>query len=272
MPVDLHIHTTASDGSFTPREVVEIASSTDLKTIAIADHDTVAALADARRYGAELGVGIIPAIELSSRYKGKDIHILGYYVDDKNENLLASLERLRASREERARRIVECLQGIGVDIDFSNVLEQAKNASVGRPHIARAMVRSGYVSDFRAAFTQFLKRGAPCFLEKFVYPLQATIEIIHNAGGLAVFAHPGLAKLDEHIDEFIAFGLDGFEAYHVEHSERDTKRYLRLAEKKGLVVTGGSDCHGPVSTHGQRLGRFLVPDEVVDSLSAAAKR
>jgi hypothetical protein len=272
MPVDLHIHTTASDGSFTPEQVVEIASKSNLHTIAIADHDTVASLRNARQYGAERGVRIIPAIELSSRYKGKDIHILGYFIDDENEKLLGSLERLRASREERARRIVECLQGIGVDIDFSNVLEHAKNASVGRPHIARAMVGSGYVKDFRTAFTQFLKRGAPCFLEKFVYPLQTTIEIIHSAGGLAVFAHPGLAKLDEHIDEFIAIGLDGFEAYHVEHSEQDTKRYLRLAEKKGLVITGGSDCHGPVSTHGQRLGQFLVPDEVIDSLSAAVKR
>lgn len=272
MAADLHIHTTASDGSLSPTEVVTVAAASDLQTIAITDHDTVGGIEEARAAGARFGVRVIPAIEFSSRHNGKDLHILGFYVDHRHPGLLSALDRLRASREERARHIVDCLQRLGLEIEFSEVLDEANGASVGRPHIARVMVKKGYVDGFSTAFMRYLKRGTPCFFEKFVYPPQTTIALIHEAGGLAIFAHPGLARLDEFIDDLVGMGLDGVEAYHVEHSEQDTERYLSLAGKKGLLVSGGSDCHGPVSTHGQRLGLFLVPDAVAVALATAAGR
>jgi len=266
MSVDLHIHTTASDGSMSPKQVVEMAANLNLKAIAISDHDTVDGIEEALIYGKKLGIKVIPAIEFSSRFNDRDIHILGFFIDYRNHKLHEFLNVLRKERVERAGKIVDCLRRLGLDIDFDEVLSTAGGASVGRPHIAKVLLAKGYIETFSDAFSRYLKRGAPCFIEKFVYPLKETIDIIHEVGGFAVFAHPGLARLDEHLHEFIAMGLDGVEAYHTEHSEQDTERYIKLARENNLVVSGGSDCHGIQSTHGLRLGTVYVSDEVVDDL------
>jgi len=266
MAVDLHLHTTASDGSLTPEQVVEHAARLNLKTIAISDHDTVNGIDEALTVGKKLGVEVIPAVELSSKYDSRDMHVLGYFIDHKSDGLYHSLKSLRKARVERAQKIVECMQKHGIDITFDEVVESAGKAAVGRPHIARILLAKSYVSTIGDAFRNYLKRGAPCFLEKFVYPIEEAISIIHKAGGTAVFAHPGLAGLDDHIPEFIEMGLDGIEAYHSEHTPETVERYVRLAAEYGLAVSGGSDCHGPVSTHGLRLGTTYVPDEVVTAL------
>lgn len=271
MSVDLHIHTTASDGSMSPQQVVEIASKLHLKSIAISDHDTVAGIDEALAYGKKLKIEVIPAIEFSSKYNSRDIHILGFFIDHKNQRLLESLRVLRKARAERAKQIVECLQEHNLDLTYDEVLKTAGNASVGRPHIAKVLVDKKYVSGFSNAFTRYLKRGAPCFIEKFVYSVDKVIEIIHEVGGISIFAHPGLARLDEHINKFIDMGLDGIEAYHTEHTDQTIEHYIKLARDKRLLITGGSDCHGPISSNGLRLGTVYVPDEVVDKLEEYAR-
>ncbi len=272
MPVDLHVHTTASDGSMSPGQVVELAASLCLKTIAISDHDTVKGISEALAYGVQLGIEIIPAIELSSKYNSRDVHILGYFIAYRSKKLKDYLGILREARVERAQNIVECLRRQGLGVTFKDVLEIAGTASVGRPHIARALLAKNYVQDIGDAFNKYLKRGALCFIEKLVYPTEKAISIIHEAGGVAVFAHPGLARIDEHIPDFIKMGLNGIEAYHAEHTPEQTEHYLKLAKKYGLIVTGGSDDHGPVSTNGLRLGSVNVPDEVVNMLKLAANK
>jgi len=272
MTVDLHLHTTASDGSLTPKQIVEHAARLNLETIAISDHDTVNGIDEALLAGNKLGIEVIPAVELSSKYDSRDMHVLGYFIDYKSDKLHLSLKFLRKARTQRAQEIVECLQEYGIDITFDEVIESAGKAAVGRPHIARLLLAKNYVSSIGDAFRNYLKRGAPCFLEKFVYPIEEAISIIHEAGGIAVFAHPGLARLDDHILEFVEMGLDGIEAYHSEHTPETVDRYLKLAGEHGLVATGGSDCHGPVSTHGLRLGTTYVPDIVVDELKSALKK
>ncbi|MBE0446704.1 MAG: PHP domain-containing protein [Actinobacteria bacterium] len=266
MSADLHIHTTASDGSMSPKQVIEMAFKLRLKSIAISDHDTVDGIDEALASSKKLGIKVIPAIELSSIYNSRDIHILGFLINHKNLKLLESLRSLREARLERAEWIAECLQKQGLDLSFDEVMETAGKASVGRPHIARLLVEKGYVSGFSNAFIKYLRRGALCFKEKFVYPVDRSISIIHEAGGISIFAHPGLAHLDEYIDKFIDMGLDGIEAFHPEHPAQDIERYIKVAHDKGLLITGGSDCHGPLSTHGLRLGTVFVPDEVVDKL------
>jgi predicted metal-dependent phosphoesterase TrpH len=252
-------------------QVVEMASKLHLRAVAISDHDTIDGIDEALVFGKKFGIEVIPAIEFSSKYGGRDIHILGLYIDHKNSRLISSLSDLKEARSKRAEWIVGCLQGQGFNISFNEVLEVAGNASVGRPHIARLLVKKGYVSGLSEAFTKYLKRGSLCFIEKSVYPVDRVINIIHGASGIAIFAHPGLAHLDEFIDTFIDMGLDGIEAYHAEHSKLVTEHYIELAHDKDLLVAGGSDCHGPVSTNGLRLGTVYIPDEVVDKLEEYAR-
>jgi len=266
MSVDLHLHTTASDGSLSPGQVVELAANLGLNAIAISDHDTVEGIQEALAFAERLDARVIPAVELSSRYNSRDIHILGFFIDYKSRVLDKALSSLRKARIERAEKIVVCLQGEGLDITFEEVLEVAGGASVGRPHIARALLKNNQVSRISEAFVKYLKRGSLCYIDKFVYSPSQAISLIHEVGGVAVFAHPGLAGLDEHIPEFVAMGLDGIEAYHIEHTPDVVKHYLQIAYDYGLVVTGGSDCHGPLSTHGLRLGTIYVPDKTLVQL------
>lgn len=270
MPVDLHLHTNKSDGSLSPAEVVQNAANAKLSAIAISDHDMTEGIDEAVTAGSTLGIVVIPAVEFSSKYNSRDVHILGYFIAHKNPELQEYLKVLKDARLERAAKIVKCLQDIGLDITFEEVLEQAGTSAVGRPHIARFMLKHGYISEFSEAFEKYLKRGMPCYIEKFVYPPDELISLIHRLGGVAVIAHPGLGGLDEFIPDLVKMGLDGFEAYHTDHGPEATKRYLEYAKKYGLIVTGGSDCHGPVSKHGLRIGTVQVPDEVVDALRTRA--
>lgn len=268
MPVDLHLHTTASDGSLSPKRLVELASMLGLKVIAVSDHDTVNGISDALATGKSLGVEVIPAIELSSKYNSRDVHLLGFFIDHNDEQLQASLKYLRDARLERAKKIVGCLEELGLDISMEEIETAAGNTSVGRPHIARVLLAKGYVSSFGDAFSKYLKKDAPCYFEKFVYTAKEAISLIHKSGGVAVFAHPGLANLDNHIHELVEMGLDGIEVYHSEHTPEMTERYLAIAKDYGLIITGGSDCHGESSSHGFRMGTVYIPDKVVEDLKS----
>jgi predicted metal-dependent phosphoesterase TrpH len=267
MAIDLHLHSTASDGTLTPEEIVKLASRFKLRAIALTDHDSVEGIPAALKSAQKYGIEVIPAVELSSDLEGRDIHFLGYYIDHTSEMLLKHLKNLRKLRFERAVRMVERLRGIGIDIPLQEVIEKAGSGAVGRAHLARVMVDKGFIDNIEEAFERYIGRKAPCYIEKYIYTPEEVIDIIRRAGGIAVLAHPGLSRVDEYIREFIDHGLKGLEIYHSDHSKDDVRFYRSLAQRMGLIVTGGSDCHGLDSNRGLVIGSVKVPDSVLNGLN-----
>jgi predicted metal-dependent phosphoesterase TrpH len=257
--IDLHTHSTASDGSRTPGDVVREGKRLGLVAMAITDHDTLDGVAEAQAVGSELGVRIVTGIELSAVEDDVETHVLGLHLSDTSE-LARSLAALRSMRLGRAERMVARLNDIGVRITFEDVLREAAGGAVGRPHIARAMVNDGWATDFRDAFDRYLGNGKVAFVQKDRLPLVDAIAMIHRAGGLAVLAHPGPTGSRARIEVLAAAGLDGVEVRHPGHSAEDTARLSALADHFGLVPSGGSDWHG--ATEGsRRLGMMDVPLE-----------
>ena len=255
--VDLHMHSTASDGSRAPADVVRAAKAAGLAAIALTDHDSVAGLAEAQIAGAELGVRIVNGVELSAVEGEAETHLLGLHLRD-----VLVIERelgaLRDMRERRGQQIVEKLVAIGVLVTFDDVLAQAGGGAVGRPHVARALIADGWATDVRDAFDRYLGAGKPAYVAKDQLGMAEAIAIIHSAGGLAVLAHPGGAGTRERLTALIALGLDGVEVKHPGHSPSDTARLNTLAAQLGLVLSGGSDWHG--AADGPRtIGMMQVP-------------
>jgi predicted metal-dependent phosphoesterase TrpH len=255
--VDLHTHSTASDGSRLPREVVRAAHDLGLAAIALTDHDTVDGLDDARDEGDSLGVRVIAGVELSAVEGNAETHLLGLHLADVNR-LAAGLRDLRTMRLTRAERIVNRLNELGVKVTIEEVLEQAAGGAVGRPHIARALLNNGWASDIRDAFDRYLGNGRPAFVAKDRLSMSDAIAMIHDAGGLAVLAHPGAAGTRARIESLVALGLDGVEVKHPGHSAEDSVRMLALVEHFRLVPSGGSDWHG-LPDGGRALGGMRVP-------------
>ena len=242
--VDLHTHTTVSDGTLSPTALVELAAKVGLAAIAITDHDHLGALPEARRAGDRLGVEIVAGVELSVSYGDADVHLLGYFVDPDEPRLAARLAQFRAVREERGRLIVEKLQALGVDIQMSD-LPAAQ--SVGRPHVAQALVAKGIVKSVDEAFQKWLGDGGPAYVEKAKMDGREAIALVHGAGGVAVLAHPGLLSDKVRyraLRELAAAGLDGVEVEHSRHSAEERRRLRDLAAELSLIETGGSDFHG----------------------------
>jgi predicted metal-dependent phosphoesterase TrpH len=257
--VDLHMHSTASDGSRAPADVVLAASRAKLGAIALTDHDTVAGLAEAQRAGAELGVRVVAGVELSAVEGDTETHLLGLHLRD-TAVLERALADLRAMRERRARRIVERLDAIGVHISMESVLAQAADGAVGRPHVARALIAEGWAVDSRDAFDRYLGAGRPAYVAKEQLGMRDAIAMIHDAGGLAVLAHPAAGGTRERLAALRAEGLDGVEVRHPSHSANDTARLAALARELRLVPSGGSDWHG--AAEGPRtIGMMQVPPE-----------
>ena len=255
--VDLHAHSTASDGSRTPADVVREAKRVGLSALALTDHDTIDGIAEAVAVGAELGVRIIPGIELSAVEGESETHILGLHLSDTCQ-LEADLVGLRDMRRARAARIVQRLNELGVRIELTAVLEQAAGGAVGRPHVARAMIAEGWAVDFRDAFDRYLGNGRPAYVSKERLAVIDAIGLIHRAGGLAILAHPSHTGTRERIAAFAAQGIDGVEVRHPSHSAEDTARLAALVEHFSLVPSGGSDWHG--AAEGPRiLGMMRVP-------------
>lgn len=269
---DLHVHTTASDGTLTPEQVVQEAVRVGLAAVAIADHDTVGGVESALAAGRQLGIIVVPAVEINTDYADDEIHLLGYYIDHESPALSAHLERLRAERLERGRRIVQRLNELGRKISMERVMEIAGGGAIGRPHIARAIAEAGYASSIGAAFGKYLVRGAPAYVERHkLTPFQA-IEIIHEARGVAVLAHPGNSKHDELIPDLVDGGLQGIEAYHADHSPTQARHYVEIARRYDLIPTGGSDSHGPNMLKTVAVGRVTVEIAVVHRLKELARR
>lgn len=272
MFVDLHLHSTASDGTLSPQQLVQLASKLNLRAIAVTDHDSVEGVTPARRAGTKTGVEVVPAVELSSDLDGRDIHFLGYFVDYKNKWLEEHLEKLRQARYKRALKMVEKLKEIGLEIPFQEVIEIAGKGAVGRSHVATVMFQKGYIHNIQEAFDRYIGRDSTCYVEKYNYSCQDVINIIKKIRGIPVLAHPGLSQVDSYIPEFIEYGLVGLEVYHSEHTPEQTEHYRQLAKRYELITTGGSDCHGLESTRGLTIGSVKVPYIVVTDLKELKKK
>jgi predicted metal-dependent phosphoesterase TrpH len=272
--VDLHMHSTASDGSRSPAEVVRAAKRASLAAIALTDHDTVAGLAEAAATGAELGVRIVNGVELSAVEGQTETHLLGLHLRD-TAVLEQGLGELREMRGRRAARIVELLQSQGVQVTLDDVLLQAGAGAIGRPHVARALVADGWATDVRDAFDRYLGAGRPAFVAKEQLEMREAIAMVHAAGGLAVLAHPGSGGTRERIEVLAALGLDGVEVKHPSHSPQDVARLRACVDQLGLIPSGGSDWHG-AADGARTIGMMRVPiewlrrqDERVEALGRA---
>lgn len=255
--VDLHAHSTASDGSRRPADVIREAKRVGLAAVALTDHDTLDGIPEALVTGAEHGVRVVPGVELSAVEGDTETHILGLHLSDTRE-MEHRLVELREMRRSRAERIVSRLNELGVRIEFAAVLEQAAGGAIGRPHVARAMIAEGWAVDFRDAFERYLGNGRPAYVSKDRLAIRDAIQLIHRAGGLAILAHPAHAGTRERIAAFAEQGIDGVEVRHPSHSTEDMTRLLALVEHFSLVPSGGSDWHG--AAEGPRtLGMMRVP-------------
>jgi 3',5'-nucleoside bisphosphate phosphatase len=269
---DLHIHSTASDGAMTPREVVREAMRIGLGAVALVDHDTLDGLADAAAEAKACGVEFAPGVEINTDIADTEIHIIGYFIDPANSALAVGLDKLRIARLDRGAKIVDKLREIGLPITMERVIEIAGSGSVGRPHIAKAICEVGATRGMNAAFGKYLVRGAPAYVPRArMSPIEA-ITLITDAGGVACLAHPGKIGKDNLIDELLAAGLRAIEVYHTDHSSQVTRRFRRLANKHGLIQTGGSDSHGMKTDKPIQIGSVTVDIAVVEELRRAARR
>lgn len=274
--IDLHTHSTASDGTLTPAALVDLAAEGGLAAIALTDHDTVAGVPAALARGRERGVEVIPGVELGVQWEGAgSMHILGYCLPPEDGGLQEKLERLRQIRHERAQQIVSKLNGLGVEISFEQVKEIAGGNSMGRPHVARALMDLGAVASVREAFERYLKEGRPAYVEREMLTPKDGIALIKSVGGVAVLAHPATLRLGNEslgraVEELKGEGLDGIEVVWSGHNRRQREAYQMLAQRLDLLATGGSDFHGenkPDIKLGRGLGGNVeVPDSVLTAL------
>jgi len=272
---DLHTHSTASDGMLPPREVVALAAERGLAGIALTDHDTTDGIAEAQGMAASLGIECIAGVELScSGESGNPVHMLGYFVNPDHAQLQALFASMRSERLERAGAIVTRLQQLGGSVGMEDVLREAGTAPPGRPHIARAMITAGMISEVDDAFSpDWFGPGGRAWVSRDGVPVARAIQVIHDAGGVAVFAHPGARTRDgfreEALRQAVAVGLDGVEADHPSHEGDTVRRISEFAIDAGIVQTAGSDDHG-AGVDGSRLGCRTVPRRIVDALQARA--
>ncbi|USK41238.1 PHP domain-containing protein [Cytobacillus firmus] len=247
---DLHLHTTASDGAYTPAEVVKMAYDKGVFTIAITDHDTIDGLEEAEAAGKALGIEVIKGVEISTKYNGKNIDILGYNVKATTE-ICSVLKVLRTHREGRAQVIVDKFKNLGILINLEDVLVQSQGKSIGRPHIAKAVVEKGFAQNVQEVFDLYLADGKACAVDKMILTPKEGISLIHEAGGIAVLAHPYLIGDDHLVEELLKLPFEGIEVWHRSHSKEAIAVYKRFAEKYNKIKTGGSDFHHDDHTIGE---------------------
>lgn len=272
--VDLHMHSTASDGTLPVDDLMKLAASVGLKTLALTDHDTTAALDRAQEIGAALGMEIIPGVELSAEFGGKEVHMLGYFIEYHDPTFQTSLEKFRYNRYGRAQAILDKLAGLGMPLDFKRVLEIAGDAAPQRPHIAEALKERGYVETVREAFDLYIRNDGPAYVHTEKITTEQAVELIQSVGGLAVLAHPTYtADMEAVIDLAAKAGVAGIETHYGTYTEETVAWLLTLAKQYNLVPTGGSDFHGRAD--GGQLtspGARFVPPEVVTQLKERLKR
>lgn len=267
--IDLHTHTTASDGARTPADLVAYAAASGVTVLGITDHDTVAGCAPAMSAAAEHGIELVPGIEITAVRDELDVHVLGYFIDPRSAALLEFLAEQRQRRINRVRQMIDRLARHGIALDADALVRPGiddPSRAVGRPWIARALVKNGYVATIGEAFDRWLERGAPAFVAREAASPEDVIGRIHEAGGVASLAHPGLLGRDEWIPSFAAAGLDAIEAYYTEHDETVTAQYLAVAARLRLGVSGGSDYHADGGHGSSRPGMIALPREDYERL------
>lgn len=265
--IDLHLHSTSSDGTFAPRVVVRRAAEAGLSVISLTDHDSTEGVAEAQEEGRRLGVEVIPGTELSARSGGTDVHILGYFVDPDHPDLISWLDTFRQARLRRAERMVRKLNRMGLGVPLDEVLARAGPGAIGRPHIADVMVEAGLVLSVDEAFHKYLGYSKPAYVDKYSQLPSRAIQVIRAAGGLASLAHPGLYRRDDLIPGMVSAGLDGIEVRHTKHNASQVARYSRIAAENNLLCTGGSDCHGD-GRGDPIIGTVDVPVSYVEAMRA----
>lgn len=269
MYADLHLHTYFSDGTYSPEELVAQAKRHNLSAVALTDHDTVEGCRPTALACNAAGIEFIAGTELTAEQEGHEIHILGYCCDIENRKLLAEIQKFQSVRQNRVREMVARLNQLNVPLQAEEVFALANCRAPGRPHVARALVEAGLVGSLDEAFERFLKRNRPAWVPKFKMSATEAIELIHQAGGVAVMAHPGLNRSDEVIPAMAEAGLDGLECFHTKHSNATSEHYLELADRFHLLVTGGSDCHG-TSKGKPLIGTVKLPYHYAQKLKLKA--
>jgi hypothetical protein len=264
--IDLHLHTTASDGRLTPRALVDRAAAAGVTVLAVTDHDTTAAVSAVRSAAAARGVVAVAGIEITAVDQGRDVHVLGYFLDHADAALAAFLAGQRELRLARIEAIAGRLAALGLQVDVTPLIEASRRAggAVGRPHVARALVEAGHAVDAAEAFDRWLGEGRPAYVARRGAPPEEVIRLLHDAGGLASLAHPGRNARDARIAALRGAGLDAIEVYHPEHDAALVERYARLASDLDCLVTGGSDFHG--DGHGGSPGATPLPAAEWDRL------
>jgi len=278
--IDLHIHSTFSDGVLKPTEVIDLAKSQGLAAIAITDHDTADGTDEAVQRGKEQGIEVVTGIEISSWHGDTSMHILGYRFDYENEQFNRRLQLLQDGREIRNARIIENLQRLGIRVDISELLQYSEYGQTGRPHIARLLVDKGVTRTMDLAFKHYLGRGAAAYAERFRFSARDAIAMIREAGGIAVMAHPAsldatLRSIPGLLRELHRMGLAGVEVYYPAHSPKTVKALLRMADELNLLITGGSDFHGmerPGHNTGEWLQRTRIPYDLVAAMNTAGRQ
>lgn len=274
--IDLHIHTTASDGTDSPAAVVEQAASLGLSAVAVTDHDTVAGVPEATAAGERLGVEVVPGIEVSSDYRDNNVHVLGYFIDVGSPALRPVLDWVTVERRERNERLCALLAEAGFDIDIDALRSAYPDAVLGRPHIAEFLMRKGYFASVAEGFDKYLDVGRPFYMPKRLIPMAKAVETVIAAGGIPVLAHPlqykyPLREVEEMIDYAVSLGVRALECYYSEHTPAQQTWLLSQVERRGLGVSGGSDYHGSRKSWiamGSGMGELCVPASVLTDLKA----
>ncbi|MDP8216778.1 MAG: PHP domain-containing protein [Candidatus Kaelpia imicola] len=259
---DLHLHSMYSDGTFSPAEILRRAKELSLSCISITDHDTVAGLDEAFKAANEIDIEFISGVELSSSYRDREIHILGYFIDYKEEWFLNRLKSFRDFRKLRLLKMVKKLRDCGLSVNYEKILNDNPKAAIGRLHLGKALYEEGHISSIKEAFDRYLGEGKSCYVEKEELSVPRAIEMVRSLGGISVLAHPYLLRDDSIVAELLDFGFDGIEAAHFKHPKGTEKRYSKMAGERGLLLSGGSDCHGEARAD-ILMGKKRVPYDIV---------
>ncbi len=277
--IDLHSHSTASDGIYTPSNLIAYAVKMGVETLALTDHDTVGGIDEALEYASKIGFKLIPGIEFSIDYTGGTFHLVGLFIDHKNPELLDVIDRLNEIRDNRAVRIIEDLASHDIIIPLEEVIEESGGGAVGRPHVARVMVRHGFGDSINEIFQNYLVKGKPGYVKKERISLSHAVQLIKNSGGIPFIAHPitlnfdDFSRFEEMLKGFVKEGVEGIEAFAALHSKSEVEEFARIAGKYNLLVSGGSDFHGDKD---EKIGFYSedepVPSFILDEMIAFLKR
>lgn len=271
MPIDFHLHTRHSDGTFAPEEVIRRAKSLKMTAISITDHDTLSALPAARRAAGE-DLEILTGIEMTAVSHDRELHVLGYGFRDEDPAMQEYIRRAQERRHGRIHRMIDQLNARGIEVTRAEVEKIAGEAtSIGRPHLAEALLKKGVVHSLNEAFDRYIGDHAPCFVKQAILTTADAARLIRQAGGVAVLAHPYRLVEDEWIPALAADGIQGIEVYHSDHNPATTRHYLKIAQELNLLITGGSDCHGFRKAKGPLIGTVKVPDSCLEELKKTLK-